>query len=478
MPLRDVQYQYEDSIAQNNSMKTTLLKAKRTIIRFTPEPIVLLYHLSWAIFGVVLYRHPSRNLIVIGVTGTKGKTTTTALIHSVISATGAKAGLFSTIETRIGDAVYKNRTHMSMAGRGRVQRILRKMVNAGCQYAVLEVPSEGIRHFRDFGVMYDSVVFTNLSPEHLVTHKTFENYKKTKGRLFRRFARTRKNKIIGGTQVPRFALINADDQHADYFYSMSESPIAERILFGFGNEATTRIQAGDDAADETMNQKNTDNRTDTANTFSFDGDSYTIPFPGRISVYNAVPAVFFAKRYGNAAPEKIRTTLSSIKVLPGRMERIDVGQPFTVFCDYAHEPLSIAGVYDALKGYAASNSRIIMLVGAIGGSRWRYNAKEIAETATKLADITVLTIVDAYNDNPQDMLRELIKGAKRNSEAEWHAEADRRKAIQKTLALARAGDVVIITGKGNEITFETSDGSVPWDERAIVREETAKIARK
>ena len=442
-----------------NDAQRHLLAAKKLLRRATPEWMLLTYHLLIALFAIVWYGHPSRKLIVIGITGTKGKTTATLLTHSVLSATGVKVGALSTVEARIGEKVYPNTKHMTMAGRGFVQKMLREMVKEGCSYAVIEVPSEGIRQFRTLGVKYDAVVFTNLSPEHLVTHKTFDKYKETKGRLFRSFARS-KQKYIKGKSVQRFVLLNADDENANYFRDISRAPDAEQILFGFGGNATTKIQI---------------RRSGGENGFILGNESYSVPLPGRISIYNALPAIVFAKKYRNADRDIIQAALSNATTLAGRMERINAGQQFPVFCDYAHEPLSIAQVHEALKGYAEGNGKVIMLVGAIGGSRWKYNAEDIGETATKIADLTIFTIVDTYNDDPEEMLAALTKGAKRNENAQWIVESDRREAIRRALREARQGDVVIITGKGNEVTMETSNGSIPWNEREIVREEIQKL---
>ena len=446
-------------MAGENGARKYLLAAKKLLRRATPEWVLLTYHLLFAVFAIIWYGHPSRKIIVIGITGTKGKTTATLLTHSVLSATGVKVGALSTIEARIGEKVYPNTKHMTMAGRGFVQKMLREMVKKGCSYAVIEVPSEGIRQFRTLGVKYDAVVFTNLSPEHLVTHKTFDRYRETKGRLFRGFARS-KQKVLGGSLVRRLVLLNADDENADYFRDVSQAPDAEQILFGFDKKATTKIKRDENSE---------------KNEFSIEGDSYTVPSPGVISIYNAIPAIILAKRYCNADHNTIKTALMSIPALSGRMERIDVGQEFAVFCDYAHEPLSIKQVHEALKGYAAPNGRVIMLVGAIGGSRWKYNAKDIGEVATKLADLTIFTIIDPYNDDPKEMLNALTEGAKRNKDTQWVVEPDRREAIHRALREARQGDVVIITGKGNEVTMEMPGGSIPWNEREIVREEIQKL---
>lgn len=445
-------------MGNRNNLRFGLVRVKKHVRHLTPEWAVLLYHFFLAVVAWLLYLRPSRELVVIGVTGTKGKTSTALFIHAALTVAGEKVGLFSTVETRIGEKVYPNTEHMTMRGRGYVQKYLRRMVDAGCGYAVIETPSEGIRQFRVLGVHFDSLVFTNLSSEHLVTHGTFERYRDTKGKLFRNHARSPR-KLLKGKPVKRFVCINGDDAHAGYFNDLSDSALTERLLFGTGADAAVRVRVEEGSE---------------MNTFSLEGEHYAVPFPGLITVRNAVPAILLARRYTGVSPEKINRALASV-TLPGRLERIEAGQLFSVFCDYAHEPLSIASVYEALKGYVKPGGRVIMVVGAVGASRWKYNAREIGETAAAHADVTVVTDVDPFSDDPREILDAVVAGVKQHAGVEWYAELDRRKAIRRALSMTRESDVVIITGKGAEVTMEVQEGPVPWDERAIIREEIQRV---
>ena len=438
--------------------KKVLMNIKRLIARLLPEFALLGYHYIVAVIALLWYQHPSRKLIVIGVTGTKGKTSTASFIHTALSAAGKTVGLLSTAEVRIGGEVSVNKRHMTLPGRGYVQRQLKKMVDAGCQYAVIETPSEGIRQFRVLGVHYDSLVFTNLSPEHLVTHKTCERYRHTKGLLFKQQARSPEKKL-NNMSIKRYIILNADDGNVDYFQKISSTPKNEHILIGFSAKATTPITT-EESSEE--------------NAFTLESNQYRVPLPGVITVRNAAPAILLAKRYADASPEQINQAFASA-TLPGRLEEIHTEQPYRVFCDYAHEPLSIESICTTLKQQTEQNNgRIILVVGAVGASRWKYNAIEIGEVAGQYADITVITEVDPFFDDQEEIARAVVSGIRKHQRAEWYVEMDRRKAIRKALTMARAGDIVIVTGKGAEVTMEVRGESVPWDERAIIREEAER----
>ena len=402
-------------MAGKSKITKLLLVVKRWILRITPEFVLLGYHFIFAVIAMLVYQNPSKEIIVIGVTGTKGKTSTASFIHSVLSGAGEKVGLLSTAEVRIGGEASVNKRHMTLPGRGYVQKQLRKMVNAGCRYAVIETPSEGIRQFRVFGVWYDSLVFTNLSPEHLVTHKTFERYRQTKGHLFKQQAQSPQKKM-NDTPIQRYIVLNADDSNVDYFHKLADVPLNEQLLFGFGAKATIPIGTEEESGE---------------NAFILEGDRYVVPLPGVITVRNAVPAILLAKRYCNTSVEVINRALTSVS-LPGRLEQIDGEQPFAVFCDYAHEPLSIESVCEALKKNASpAGGRVIMVIGGVGASRWKYNAVEIGEVAGRCADVTVITDVDPFFDNPQEIADAVVLGVRKNKGAEWYLESGQTKGDTK-----------------------------------------------
>lgn len=424
-------------------------KLKTLIKRFTPKFFLLFYHFAINLVAIIIYRHPSRKLIVIGVTGTKGKTSTSILLHTALKSFGIKAGLLSTAEIRIGDKNITNSMHMTLKGRGYAQRMLREMVDAGCEYAVVETPSEGIAQFRSFGIKYDAVVFTNLSPEHLVTHKTFERYMKTKGRLFKAHAMF-KPKKLNGKRIKKLALINANDKEFEYFENLVNANDTKLLRFGFG-----------DGASETFEILEEGNVTK----FRADGKEYITRYPGRFYLRNLLPAVLILREYLNAKPE---TFLSEVlkESIPGRIEEIKEGQNFKVIVDYAHEPLSIRSILEIFK---TPNGKVISVVGAVGASRWKYNAEEIGKAAKENSEIVIITDIDPFKDDPNEIIEAVFSGSLKVKGGEVYKILDRREGIKKAFSLAQAGDVVVITGKGAEVTMEVKSGSIPWDEREIIR---------
>ncbi len=443
---------------------TFLQKIRGCIITYIPEWILLGYHFILSLFSLLIYRFPSNKLIVIGVTGTKGKTSTAIAIHDTLTAVGAQVGLLSTAAFSTGGVKIQNTHHMTMPGRFFVQQQLRKMVDTNCQFVVVETTSEGIRQFRNFGITYDALVFTNLSPEHLQTHKTFEKYRDTKGRLFQQFGKKVK-KCLDSKTIDRFVLVNADDNHAEHFLQLVDTKDVTRIRFGVGEKSEVRA-----VVREVGNIIGT-------TVFTVDGVEYRIGTVGTFAIQNVLPAIILAQRYyPNTSPETIVETLARLQ-LPGRMELLKEGQSFSVLLDYAHEPLSVRCALQAARKYVRKGGRLISLVGAVGGGRWRFNAKEMGMIARKLSDITIFTQNDPEFDDPSEILDAMVIGAKRVTTGTYQTEVDRQKAIHCALEYAKPGDVVLIAGKGVEVTAKTAQGTIAWNEREIVRTALHTILR-
>lgn len=403
-------------------------------------------------------------MAVIGITGTKGKTSTADFVWSVLTAGGYKTGMISTARIHIGAEEFLNSYHMTMPGRFKLQKFLYKMQKAGCTHCVIETTSEGIKQFRHKGIDYDAAVFTNLSPEHLQSHGgSFEAYKKEKGKLFLSLAASRR-KIIGGKPVSKIIIANGDDQARDYFLSFSAD-----IKKTFGLESETDVRA------EQIRD------TDDGVAFSVGGTEYILHILGHVNVANALPAIALGEIFG-IAREAIQRGLQELRMIPGRMEEIrrDVqGQNFRVFVDYAHEGKSMAALLETGRGIAAkTGGRVIVLLGAEGGGRDTTKRPVMGRLVGEQADFVVVSNVDPYEDDPAEICEDIARAAeiagKRRGENLFIIE-DRREGIHKALSLARAGDAVFITGKGAEQSMIIGGKSIPWDDRAVVREELQKL---
>ncbi len=407
--------------------------------KFIPKFIFSIYHYLLSLIGAIIYNFPSKKLIVIGVTGTNGKTTVVHLITEILEealrpAQGKVASL-SSIRFKIRKKEWPNKLKMTMPGRFKLQRFLRRTVKAGCKYAVLEITSEGIKQHRHRFIDFDGVVFTNLTKEHIEAHKGFENYKKAKGKLFKAVQKSKKK--------DKFAVINIDDRNSDYFLELSKG--LRIYTYGIKNKEAE------------INPKKI---------------KLKILLPGKFNIYNSLAAFAGGLALG-IRKDKILNVLRTIKGLPGRMELV-IEKPFKVFVDYAHTPDALESVYKTLgKG-------LICVFGSCGGDRDKWKRPEIGKIAERYCDKTILTNEDPYNENPLSIINEIKSGFSqiRNPKSEIRKIIDRRKAINKALSLAKKDDIVIITGKGSEPWIMEKNKKVSWDDRRVVREEYRKVTHR
>lgn len=410
-------------------------------------------------FAYWFYGRPSRKLIVVGVTGTKGKSTTCRFVASVLESGGFKVGLLSTVEFQIGEKRWLNDKKMTMLGLGQIQKMLRQMVKAGCQYAVVETSSEGIMQYRHYGLNYDVTVFTNLGTEHSERHGGFENLKQAKGKLFAGLMSYRKK--FAGKNINKVSIANVDDKHAEFFlnfpadekwgFGLTESAFKEKNIIG-------KIESVDDGRP----------------TFTVGEEKYSLNIIGDFNVYNALAAIVVGKSQG-LNPTQIALGLKNVKQVEGRMEFVDCGQPFKVVVDYAHEPLSFTALFKTLKNLIAKdNGKVIAVIGSDGGGRDVGKRGKMGQVAGEIADVVVVTDVNCFDEDPHAIAEMLAVGARAAGKIDGKdlfIEVDRRKGIELAIKLARPGDAVAITAKGTEPCMVVAGGKrLPWDDRAVARE--------
>lgn len=410
----------------------------RTIKRFIPKRLFAwgarFYHplLAWS--GALVYRFPSRKLKVIGVTGTKGKSTVVYLIAKLLEDAGHPVAAIGSLGYKIKKREWPNLLKMTMPGRWKMQKFLREAVNAGCTHAVIECPSEGLAQGRHLGVQFDCAVFTNLHPEHLESHGGFENYKRAKAILF--------------TSAKHIHIINADDEHAAFFASF---PARKKLFYGIqgGELRAGGLEVHDDRA-----------------SFKVYGTQFNLQLGGTFNVYNALAALSVVAIYGMDLPTA-KPILESVTEIPGRLQWLQK-HPFGVVVDYAHTPDSLEAVYATLK---PENHRLICVLGAAGGGRDRWKRKKFGELADIYCDRIYLTDEDPFDEDPERIVEDVAAGISGPSQKKAECIMDRKVAIQTALTDAQENDIVVITGKGSETSMALAGGrKIPWSDAGIVRE--------
>jgi UDP-N-acetylmuramoyl-L-alanyl-D-glutamate--2,6-diaminopimelate ligase len=424
------------------------------------ESIFILYHKFLAHLAAIYYRNPSKEMLVIAVTGTKGKTSTLNFLWHVLTAGGYKVGLISTANIKIGDEELMNWYHMTMPGRFLLQRLLRKIKDGGCDIALVEATSEGIKNGRHIGLYYDMAVFTNLFPEHLAAHGgSFENYKKAKGILFENLHKLPAKKWYDKVtkeeiNLQKTIVANSDTDSSEYFLSFIAD---KKISYG--------MDSGEHRATNVMqNSKGV----------SFDlADLYlSIPIIGVFNVYNALPAILIAREL-SVSEVNIEKGLSNCTVIPGRMELIDEGQDYTAIVDYAHEGVSMRLALEAaVAAKRTSTNKVIAVYGAEGGGRDLGKRVTMSKATAELADYAIVTLSDPFDADPEEINKDLV--SKLESFGMIYNQnifdyIDRSIAIAKAVSLAREGDVILFASKGAEQTIMFKDKIIPWDDRAEVR---------
>jgi UDP-N-acetylmuramoyl-L-alanyl-D-glutamate--2,6-diaminopimelate ligase len=394
------------------------------------------YHLSLAFIAALWYRFPSEHIKVIAVTGTKGKSSTTEILNAILEEAGFKTALSNTIRFKIGDTSRENLYKMSMPGRFFTQSFLRQAVDAKCDYAVMEMTSQGSLLFRHRFIDLDALVFTNLSPEHIEAHGSYENYAEAKVNIARALeASSKQNTAI---------VANIDDKESERFLARQ---VARKITFSLKD-----VEPYETKSDGLV--------------FTLHGRSVSSRLSGQFNLYNILGAAAAARSQG-VSDDVIVRAIAKFDRIPGRVQRIDVGQKFNVVVDYAHTPDSLEKLYGAFK-----STRNICVLGGTGGGRDGWKRKEMGRIADENCAEIILTDEDPYDEDPRKIVDDVAAGISKNKPS---IIMDRREAIREALKKARPGDSVLITGKGTDPYIMGPNGSkTPWSDAAVAKEELQK----
>jgi UDP-N-acetylmuramoyl-L-alanyl-D-glutamate--2,6-diaminopimelate ligase len=420
-----------------------------------PELVVEDVRAAMPLLAASFYGHPARELQVVGVTGTNGKTTTAFLVRAILEHAGRRTGLLGTVQSVIGGTVEEvERTTPESVD---LQRALRRMVDTGDVACAMEVSSHALELYRADAIDFDCAVFTNLSLDHLDFHETLENYFGAKRKLFE----------PSETASPGVAVVNADDEWGERLVNQLAEARQEVVTFAVERSADFRARDVDVG------------RSGSAFTCTAGGMSFEVqvPLPGLFNVYNTLGAIA-ACSVLDVAPEVAADALRAAPQVPGRFESIDEGQDFSVIVDYAHTPDSVANVLRAarqLLDQGGRNGRLICVFGA-GGDRDREKRPLMGEAARTLADHMIVTSDNPRSENPHAIIAAIVAGAEQAASgvdiaATVEVEPHRGVAIERALRIAKPHDIVIIAGKGHEQGIEFADGrKVPFDDREAARE--------
>lgn len=427
------------------------------------------YHFGLSLVGALIYRFPSRKIIVIGVTGTKGKSTTTEMLYHIFKAAGYKVALQNTIHFIVGEKEERNLYKMTMPGRFFIQHFLRRAVSEGCQVAVLEMSSEGAKQYRHKFIDLDALVFTNLSPEHIESHGSYEKYVEAKLSIAKTLIKragekSSPNGLFEESFLPSPAIIaNQGDKESEKFLALD---IKTKIPYSLKDAQNVKS-------------------TNEGSSFEIGGVKFETKIPGLFNVSNMLGAIKCAEHF-SVKLEDAKKGLEGMSIVRGRMEKVDEGQNFEVVVDYAHTADSLRAIYSTYKDF-----HTVCILGNTGGGRDKWKRPEMAKVADEYCSEIILTNEDPYDEDPMQIINEMKVGILNKP---LQIILDRREAIREALIRARwlastsakaAADkqgtsnqnlAVLITGKGTDPYIMGPNGSkTPWDDAKVVREELKKI---
>jgi len=412
-----------------------------------------IYHWKLALLGAVIYRFPSRKIKVIAVTGTKGKSSTVEILNAILEKAGKKTALTNTIRFKIGDVSRPNLFKMSMPGRFFMQRFLRQAVDAKCEYAILEMTSQGSLTYRHRFIEQNVFVFTNISPEHIEAHGSYEKYLKAKLSII-------EDGLVKSKKPSRLAVVNGDDPESQHFLNCV-----------YGKDIRQAKYVLRDVEPYEIKKEGLD--------FTWNGKKASSPLSGLFNLYNILAAATTAKNLG-ISDDIILGAIQKFSDIPGRVEKIEVKgadgrvQDFAVVVDYAHTADSLEKLYKVFRPdpKAARTSKIIAVLGGTGGGRDHWKREGMGKLANTYCDEIILTDEDPYDEDPRQIVNDVAKGITLKKPT---IIMDRRLAIRSAIARAKKGDAILITGKGTDPYIMGPNGTkTSWSDANIAREELQK----
>lgn len=436
-------------------------KLKSSLRKLTPKSALDNFHYIESLFYTKKHQSPSQSMIIIGIVGSKGKTTTANMLWSVLTATGYKTGQIGTANIRIADREKPNPWHMTMPGAKRMQHLLSQMKQAGCTHVVMEVPSEAQTQWRHVGIAFDVIIFTGVEKEIMAAHNNSMQVLHKHNQRVLKQTDNQKPKVLFGKTVHKLLVLNVDNAHVNIYKEYLQE---QQVTYSIHKPSDFQAQ------DFSVTTKGTELRVA--------GTRYATPLIGEVNALNAAAVVATATTLGISS-SKIAKGLKSLQTIPGRMEPIDEGQDFSVYVDYAHDQISLTKLLETGRQLIKKPHKLIVHIGGQGGGRDITKRAEMGSIAAKLADIVIVSDDDPYDDPPMQIIEDIAQGAMKNGKKEGKdlfLIQDRRAGIHQALSLADKGDLVFIACKGADQLMMLSGGkSIPWDDRKVTREELKKI---
>jgi UDP-N-acetylmuramoyl-L-alanyl-D-glutamate--2,6-diaminopimelate ligase len=424
-------------------------KILRLIEKIIPKKIYRaaqpIYHWLMAFLGAVIYRFPANELYVIGITGTKGKSSVTQMVTAILDEAGHKTVSTGTIQFKIGDEVQPNKFKMSMPGRFFLQKLLRKAVKAGCTHAVIEMTSEGSKFYRNKFIPEDAFIFTNLSPEHIEAHGSFEKYKQAKLNIA--LNRKTKDKQFNENLNPEkktIGVINIDDEEHQEFYDVD---FDKKIGYSISDAKPLDLSNGIK--------------------MRFGKSTIYSNLEGEFNAYNILAAASCCEAMG-ISHDHIRRGIENLLEIPGRVQKIKTNKGFEIIVDYAHTADSLEALYKAFP-----EKRKVCVLGNTGGGRDKWKRPVMAKVAEKYCDEIVLTNEDPYDEDPMEIIEQMETAIENKKPT---VILSRREAIHTALTKAGPKSVVLITGKGTDpYIMEAGGKKTPWSDYKVAQEELSKL---